>query len=140
MRSVLLKLMMLLGCLSTISRGDDDFNSLDSCVAILRHYSTMNAIDLKFNYIEYAFFQITTDERLNFMNTISLKHQENPDTFALVRLARIQEEMDLPPGYPSCIQDLMANRPNDLWNAMTESEQELLLNEIEAALDNIPVD
>ena len=115
-------------------------NNVDSCSVILRYYSTMNAIDLKMNFLEYAWFQITTDERLNFINTISLKQGENPDTFAMVRLARIQENMEMPPGYLPCIQELMAKKPEELWNAMTESEQEIMINEIESALDNIPSD
>ena len=115
-------------------------NNVDSCSVILRYYSTMNAIDLKMNFLEYAWFQITTDERLNFINTISLKQGENPDTFAMVRLARIKENMEMPLGYLPCIQELLAKKPEELWNAMTESEQEIMINEIESALDNIPSD
>ena len=135
MRNIISVLTLFVVVLISSSLSTDD---VDSCTAILRYYSTTNAIDLKMNYVEYAWFQISTDERLNFINTISLKHGEDPDTFAMVRLARIQEDMELPPGYLPCIQELMAKRPEELWNAMTESEQEMLINEIESALDDIP--
>ena len=88
-------------------------------------------------YIEYAWFQITSNQRLNFMNTIYIKNNENPDTFALVRLSKVEEEMERPPGYPECIENFIANQPIEFWNSMTESEQEILMEEIEVALGQI---
>ena len=71
------------------------------------------------------------------MNTIYIKNNENPDTFALVRLSKVEEEMERPPGYPECIENFIANQPIEFWNSMTESEQEILMEEIEVALGQI---
>lgn len=99
------------------------------------HYSDKGAGVLKLDYIESAWNLLTTEERVNFLNSLSALANESPDAFDVVHLAKLViEEKKTSPGLPGCMVSMMALYPAEFWASLTEEEQEVLASEIDQTL------